>query len=70
MAGLPGETAMERADRLAKAARLFWAVADDAIAENARAYERAQDAIQRAETAQHEADLAYSAWEQSLRGAS
>lgn len=65
MAGMPGESKLDRAMRLAESARLFRAVADDAIEENARAYERAMDAIERADAAQREADLAYYAWELS-----
>jgi hypothetical protein len=68
MAGLPGESKLRRAQRLARAAKLLRTVAEDAVAENERAYQRALDAIQRAETAEHEADMAYAAWERSLAG--
>jgi hypothetical protein len=66
MAGRPEESLLARANRLAENARLLRAVADDATEENHRAYERATEAIQRAEWAEREARLAYSAWERSL----
>src|ERR1700748_441994 len=53
------ESAVERAKRLQRSADIFRAAADDAVAENQRAYERALDAIERAETAEREADLAW-----------
>ena len=45
--------------RLERSARIFRAVADDALAENQGAYERAADAIKRAEEAEREANLAW-----------
>lgn len=48
MAALPAETLLERASRLARAAKIMRAAAVDAVAENQRGYERATDAIQRA----------------------
>lgn len=54
-----GETPFDRAMRLERSARIFRAVADDALAENQRAYERATDAIKRAEEAEREANLAW-----------
>jgi hypothetical protein len=54
-----GETALQRAERLERSARIFRAAADDAVAENDRAYQRAVDAIARAESAEREADLAW-----------
>jgi hypothetical protein len=53
------ESALERAMRLQRSADIFRAAADDAVAENQRAYERAVGAIERAEAADREADLAW-----------
>ena len=49
--------------RLECSARIFRAVADDALAENQRAYEWATDSTKRAEEAKREANLAW--WWQS-----
>ena len=49
--------------RLECSARIFRAVADDALAENQRAHEWATDSIKRAEEAEREANLAW--WWQS-----
>ena len=67
MAGLPEETLEQRATRLERVAELLRAVAEDAIAENQRAYDRATEAIMRAENAEHEASTAFFAWQRSLR---
>jgi hypothetical protein len=69
MAGLPEETPLVRAIRLERAARIMRAAAEDAVAENQRAYERATEALQRAEHAEHEAEAAMDAWERSQRPA-
>ena len=53
------ETPLERAERLQRSADICRAVADDAYEENQRAYQRAVDAIERAEYAEREAELAW-----------
>jgi hypothetical protein len=56
-----GETRFDRAMRLQRTADVFRAAADDAVAENDRAYERAIQALAQAEYAEREASLAWSA---------
>ena len=63
-----GESWFERAERLQRCADVFRAAAKDAVAENQRAYERALDAIGRAEAAEHEAELAWHWVRESLTG--
>lgn len=57
------ESRLDRALRLQERARLYRAIADDAWAEDDRAYQRAQDAESRAADAAREFSLALHAWE-------
>ena len=66
MAGRRDETPEQRYLRLRHTAEVMRRAADDAIQENNRAYDRANEAVVRAEAAEHEAATALGAWQRSL----